>query len=269
MKFYHIILFLSLIILSLTSCEEVIELDLKNDEPRLVIEAQVDANTGIATVRLTMSNGFYDDISLELVNNATIQITEADGTVKDLQMMSDGFYMANGILLTEGEELSIVVVDGEGNQYNANAIVPHTVSIDSLSVVEAARPGGFGGGASFEQEYQVFTYWQDKPDTESFYRVRALRNDTLLQSYTLVDDFQTDGEQLFRPLFDTFVVDDTVTIQLLSMDEASYKYFSDLSAIQGQGFGSTTPFNPKSNFDNSALGYFGIFRIDEETVIVE
>ena len=273
MKFYHIAIIFSITILSLTSCEEVIILDLQNDEPQLVIEAKIDANTQIATVLLTMSNGFYDDITLELVNNATIQITESDGTVKDLQLISDGFYLANGIQLADGDELSVAVVDGNGITYNAKASVPHTVMIDSLSIVEltsSVGPGGGGsGGGSSEPQYQIYTYWQDVAGSESFYRIRALQNDTLLGGYNLVDDFQSDGEQLFRPIFDTFEAGDTATFQLLSIDNDSYKYFSDLSAIQGQGFGSTTPFNPKSNFDNNALGYFGIFRMDVETVVVE
>ena len=60
-----------------------------------------------------------------------------------------------------------------------------------------------------------------------------------------------------------------VTIQLLSMDEGSYLYFSDLAEIIGQGLNnSTTPFNATSNFDNDVLGYFSIFRKDEETIIL-
>jgi hypothetical protein len=266
MKFYQIIVFLSFVILSLASCEEVIELDLKNDEPKLVIEAKVDANTQIATVLLTMSNGFYDAITLELVNNATIQITESDGTIKDLPLISDGLYMTNNIQLADGDELSIAVIDGNGKEYNAKASVPHIVSIDSLSVMPSPRPGQ----SSAEPISEIFTYWQDAANVESFYRVRALRNDTLLQSYRLIDDFGLDGEQLFQPSFDTFIAGDTATIQVLSIDEVSYRYFSDLAAVQGGGpGGSTTPFNPKTNFDNNALGYFGIFRMDVETVIVE
>jgi len=53
------------------------------------------------------------------------------------------------------------------------------------------------------------------------------------------------------------------------MDEGSYLYFSDLAEIIGQGLNnSTTPFNATSNFDNDVLGYFSIFRKDEETIIL-
>jgi len=44
----------------MTSCEDVIELDLETSEPQTIIEATIDATTQTATVLLTKSNGFYD-----------------------------------------------------------------------------------------------------------------------------------------------------------------------------------------------------------------
>jgi hypothetical protein len=275
MKLYKIISMLAIVVIGLTSCEEVIILDLKNDEPRLVIEANVNATAQSAVVILTMSNGFYDAVNLELVNNATVQLTLNDGSTVDLPRTGDGIYTANGIVVNDGDNLSISVIDGNGKVYEASAAVPHSVSMDSLSLVEGGgRPGGGGGiigGGNNEPQFQIFTYWQDLGNVESFYRIRAIKNDTLqTNDYTLVDDFQGDGKQLFRPLFNTFEASDTVTIQLMSLDKAAFQYFSDLSAIQGQGpNGSTTPFNPRTNFNNDALGYFGVFRLDSETVIVK
>ena len=274
MKFYQIIFILSIIVIGMTSCEEVIVLDLKNDEPRIVIEAVVDANAQTAGVFLTMSNGFYDDINLEVVNDATVQITQANGTVVDLPKIADGTYVAFGVEANEGDELSIVVIDGNGTEYKAITNVPHSVAIDSLGIVELT--GGFGPGSGGpnsgqNKQYQIFTYWQDEANVESYYRIRSLKNDTLqTDGYLLIEDFQQEGEQLFRPIFSPFEGGDTVTVQLLSLDKNSYRYFSDLSAVQGEGpGGSSTPFNPKSNFDNDALGYFGIIRMDTETVILQ
>ena len=54
----------------------------------------------------------------------------------------------------------------------------------------------------------------------------------------------------------------------MSIDEATYKYYSDLASIQSSVFDATTPFNPKSNFDNDALGYFGIWYSDVKAIVV-
>jgi hypothetical protein len=268
MKLYQIIGVLALIAMGMTSCEEIIELDLENAEPRLVIEAVVDAGSGNGIVYLTKSNGFYDPISIELVGGATVTITQADGTEIALSSLVDGVYLAGGIVANEGDTLSISVIDGEGNEYKASAKTPHSVAIDSLEIVEL---GGNGGPfSSDERIYQIFTHWQDKGGTESFYRVRATVNDTLQANvYTLADDLLLEGEAITIPFFQPFEGGDTVDIQLLSIDKSSYIYYNNLSSIQGGGFGSSSPFNPNSNFDNNALGYFGVLRFDSQTVILE
>jgi len=274
MKLLKNIFFIAFAIMTLTSCEDVIELDLENAAPKLVIDATVDATARTTQVILTMSNGFYDDINLDFVNDATVNLTLADGSTVNLPMIQDGFYGAFGLNISEGDELTMTIIDGTGNEYKATEKVPYAVAIDSLETIEtsSAGPGGGSpfGGSGGGQFYQIFTHWQDDVNQENFYRIRAIVNDTLQTSLiTLTDDINLNGEAISRPVFQTFEAGDTVTMQLLSMDEGSYLYFSDLAEIIGQGLNnSTTPFNATSNFDNDVLGYFSIFRKDEETIIL-
>lgn len=273
MTFYKNIFFVLLAAIALTSCEDVIVLDLKNDAPQLVIEATVDASNQVATVILTKSNGFYDDINLDLETGATVELTLADSSVIQLQEVQNGFYLALNVQVAEGDALTMMVTDQAGNQYQATTAVPHGVQIDSLGIEEitGVRPGGGGsfGGSDTATQYQIFTYWNDVANQDSYYRLKAVVNDTARIGFTMVDDIGNEGEQMFRPFFDIFSAGDTVTVQLLSLDKASYTYLNQLSDVQGQGFNSTTPFNPTSNFDNNALGYFGIQRMDSKTVILE
>ena len=272
MKYLKNIFFIAFAIMTLASCEDIIELDLENAEPKIVIDATVDATTQTALVILTKSNGFYDDINLDFVNDATVNLTLADGSNVNLPMVQDGIYGTFGLNISEGDDLILTVIDVENNEYKATETVPHDIAIDSLQIIptDNAGPGSsgpFGGGDV--QYYQIFTHWQDVENEESFYRIRASVNDTLQTSLiTLSDDINRNGDVFSQPVFQTFEEGDTVTIQLLSLDEGSFRYFSDLSNVQGQGFNSTTPYNPKSNFDNEALGYFSVFRKAEQTVIL-
>lgn len=269
MKIYQIISILVVATMSLTSCEEVITLELENAAPRVVIESTVDATNQIATVFLTKSNGFYEDISLNVVTDAMVNLTLADGSIINLPMIQDGLYAAFGFNVVEGDILTITVVDSESNEYKATEKVPHDIALDSLQVIEQ-EGGRFGpGGGNGEVSYQIFSHWQDVADKESFYRIRSTVNDTLQAgSYNLTDDISRNGMAISQPIFQGFESGDTVKIELYSIDKGSYLYFNDLSAVQGQGFNSTTPYNPKSNFTNNALGYFGIIRSDEKTVIL-
>ncbi len=258
----------ALIAMAFTSCEDVITLDLENATSQLVIEAAVDANAQAIGVLLTKSNGFYDEINLETVNDATIILTKANGSTVDIPYFGNGYYLATNLGISTDDELSILVSTNDGNEYRATTYVPTATSLDSIQVLEEQRPAI--GGGNGEVEFQLFAHWQDEIDIENFYRIRVTKNDTLLNAgYTLSDDISRDGADFSQPaVFQTFESGDTVTVQLLSIDKNSYLYFSDLAAIQGQGFSSSTPFNPNGNFDNNALGYFGIFRSDEETVIL-
>jgi hypothetical protein len=272
MKYLKNIFFLAFAIMSLTSCEEIIELDLENAASKIVIDAIVDATAQNARVILTKSNGFYDPIALDFVADATVNLTLADGSIVNLPMLQDGIYVAFGINVAEGDELTLTVIDGDGNEYKATENVPHSVAIDSLEVITTSNAGPDGGPFSGGdvQYYQIFTHWQDMADKESFYKIRATVNDTLQTGLILLlDDVNRNGEAFSRPFFQTFEEGDTVTIQLLSIDVGSYRYFSDLGGSGGAGFSSTTPFNPKSNFTNNPLGYFGIVRTDEKTVILD
>lgn len=268
MNIYKIATFLLVAIIGLSSCEEVIILDLENDEPKLVIEAVVDAKAESVSVLLTKSNGFYEDISLAGVNTATITLTLADGSAVNVPFVANGLYTATGITTAVNDALSITINDGEGNTYTASARTPNATTIDSLSTEEIT----FGPGSDRDGDnprFRVFTYWQDLASVENYYRIRAFKNDTLQANiYTLVDDIGNDGNQIFRPFSDAFESGDVVRIQLLALDKSTFTYFSDLSVIQGDGPNSSSPFNPHSNFDNDALGYFGILQIDEQVMVI-
>lgn len=270
------ILYLFALAIVLTSCEEVIILDLENDEPQLVIEAVVDATLGTVSVQLTQSNGFYDNDAPKTFDGADIKLITTNGESLAVPLIQSGRYFATGFEFEEGEELEIQITDEQGQLHTAMAIVPHPVSIDKLESVETNFGGRGGGGGlggrndSDTQLFQVVTHWLDAPEEASFYRIKAYENEQFLaNAYTMIDDISRDGDMLSRPVFDTFEEGSEVQIQLLSLDKGMYLYFFDLSNIQGQGGGggSTTPYNPKGNFEN-ALGYFGIQQSDTRVIVL-
>ncbi len=255
-----------ILILSLSSCEDVIELDLKNTDPQIVIEGVLNADEQSINVSLTQSNGFYDSNELTIIEDATIYLEQADGVQTELMYQGMGVYAADNLNVVTNDQVQLEVMLNDGTTYEASSTVPHSVAIDSLDVVSTnfSPGGGFIGGGSDDPVYQIFMNWQDVAGVESFYRIRAIKNDTLLANvYALTDDIGADGASFSRPFFDTFESNDEVEMQLLAIDQFTYDYFSDLAAIQGQGPNSSNPFNPTSNFTNGALGYFGVIRQDE------
>jgi hypothetical protein len=74
------ICFLSISILLLSSCEDVIQLDLESTESRIVIEASLNASSQTATVLISKTNDFYDNTEPEQVSGAILHCKETGNT---------------------------------------------------------------------------------------------------------------------------------------------------------------------------------------------
>jgi hypothetical protein len=238
-----------------SSCEDVIELELESVESQIVIEATLDAGNQIATVNISKTNDFYDNDSPEQVSDAVIILQSDLGNTYTLSETSPGTYTAINVLANQGEIFNLIV-EVDGKFYEATSQTPVAVSLDSI--IQANFPGG---PFSDEGDILLSAVWNDPDNVQNFYRIRAYI-DNVFQSdnYTIINDVLAgDGEEITASIAQGFNENTTVEVELLSTDEAYYDYFFQLSSLSGGGAGSTTPYNPKGNFSNDALGYFGIY----------
>jgi hypothetical protein len=173
-----------------------------------------------------------------------------------LSETSPGTYtVANNVLANQGEIFNLMV-EVDGKFYEATSQTPVAVSLDSI--IQANFPGG---PFSDEGDILLSAVWIDPVNVQNFYRIRTYI-DGVFQSdiYTVLNDVLAgDGEEITASIAKGFNENTTVEVELLSTDEAYYDYFFQLSSLSGSGAGSTTPYNPKGNFSNDALGYFGIY----------
>ena len=94
MKF-HYAFSLFFVLLFLSSCEEVIVLDLKETSPQTVIEANLNAGAGVCQVLISRSNGFYDTNSFEKIGNATIELLNNSGSNFTFSKINAGEYLSD------------------------------------------------------------------------------------------------------------------------------------------------------------------------------
>jgi len=252
---YFFILAIGLFVFS--SCEEVIELDLNTTEPQLIIEATLDATNAVARVILTKSNDFYNNNSPERISGADINLRSETGTTYMLAETSAGTYVAENIAANQGEVFTISI-EVEGEMYEATTQVPLPVTLDEVEVLGNINPP-FGGEDA--ATIRLAATWNDPQDIENFYRIRTYVDDTFqANTYTILNDaFAGDDSEQTVPIQDLFEENTSITVELLSTDEEYYDYFFQVSSLIGNGPNSTTPYNPKGNFSNGALGYFGIY----------
>lgn len=256
--------FFSLLLLSFFffSCEDVIELDLENESPRLIIEAYVDISSQSAKAIISQSNGFYESTDLIRISDGLVKLQTADKEYTLLETEA-GIYEVGNIVTSPDERLTLTV-DVDGQTYIAETDVPHKVSLDTIEKNPFNAPFGIN---SDEQTYQVIASWMDKANVENYYRLRPFIDDKQANVYTLTNDRGIDGRAITQPIRDFFEEGKTVELELLSVSKSYYEYFIQLSAIQGQGAESGNPFNPIGNFDDEdVLGYFGAYTVSRQQI---
>lgn len=257
---------LALAIGSFFSCTKIIDVEVNDSEPRLVIEANYDATNERVKVSLSITKNVFEGGVNPVVTGATVEVSDVNGITTPLIDQGDGTYLLeNYVPIFESNYSLSVIVDGEA--YQSTTFLPSIVELDSLSQVftEASLFGKAG--------YVVFMNFKDPAGLPNFYRaVRNVNGEPLVQlgEQFIFDDTFSEGNTQTVPFFSTrHEVGDSVSVEFRSYSEASYNYYSQLFAIAGDGGQSAAPANPISNWSNNALGHFAAWGSDTKYVIVE
>jgi len=88
----------------------------------------------------------------------------------------------------------------------------------------------------------------------------------------VVDDRNNDGSQISSLLLASdleTMEGDTVSVEMRTIDRATYKYFVALDASNGNGPNASVPANPDNNFGGTCLGYFAAYTVQRRSLVVE
>lgn len=251
---------------NLISCEDVIILDLKDSDPKIVIDAKLNVVEQNATVLITETTAFYESDSDAYDPAAIVSLVNEAGNTIVLDRQSAGLYTSDIVVALAGENWSLVVEIAD-KTYTGAALVPELVEIAKVDTIKTV----FVFGGEENTFYRVFVEWNDIIDIDNYYRVQGYINDTLQTGqYFLYSDSQSNGLLMTRPYMGFFEPGQKATLELYSTDVGYYDYYLQVQSIQEQGFGGTTPFNPVGNMKDEAgeiiLGNFGIVQSSRLTV---
>lgn len=265
------LMFLIVIAIGFGACEDVVEVDLNESAPKLVIEAnflkQVDIDDSILRVTLTKTIPFFDSEPL-FVNNATVTITPENSAVISVPFIEDGRYDLSGIQPEPGVAYTLeITVDGE--TYNATETLVTGVP---LEFVEQKNDGGFSN-----DEIELKAFFNDPPNDENYYFFEGLSSRGYLAD-ALSDEF-FDGNEIFGFYsVEDLEPGDQVTFYLHGVNKQFYNFMFILlqqSGDQGGGPFETQPATVRGNMlnitnpDNFPLGYFRVSEVSILTYTVE
>src|SRR5690606_35915687 len=108
----------SIILFSLLffACEEVIDVDLNESEPRIVIEAQLSDLSSSQRIRVSKTVAFTAEIGSEPVENAVVLVQDEKGQIFPFNYSRDGNYVNNDFLPVSGRSYTLNV-NFQGEKY--------------------------------------------------------------------------------------------------------------------------------------------------------
>ena len=257
----------------LYSCQKVVVLDLNTAEPILVIEGNITSKPGTPQmVYVSTSGEFYTGEGIEFVDDAIVMIKDESDMVDTLEMYTPGVYYSYAFTPQENIEYGIEVIR-DGETYTGSEIFPVKKKIDSLWYI--VNEGIFGDGLNEDGDttYNMFVRFQDPEETLDYYRFVTSINDSITEAgfgtYFVSDDELFNGQLFDMEILNSGAIKgDTVKVELQAIGYNTYTYYVGFNDALRSGMGST-PYNPISNLSNDALGYFGAYTSDTETIIIE
>lgn len=262
-------------------CQDVIEVDLPTEDPRLVIDALIRlenmANPAVLVqIRATLTSSFFDEVQPAQLQEITLKNNQSGALLILFESFpGSGIYENEWDLneLTEGElELGIK----HNNQtYLARTQYVPSVPIDSL---EQGTTTLFG-----DNETEVLVTFTDNGERDDYYLF-----DFDFGEYLVTEDEFYQGKRFqFSFFYDSKVEDEReVIISILGINQDFYNYMNQLIFQSGPDTGpfSSPSTTVKGNIinitdqnneigsgtlnQNFALGYFAVCQTFSDTLII-
>ncbi len=245
--------FLFSAILLLSSCDKVITLPIKENESKIIIEANITDQAGPYVVKLTRSININESNIYPTINNAIVTIADNTGIKDTLKFSNEGVYKTKLIQGIYGRTY-FLEVSVEGKKYTAQSTMPKKVNLDSLRINIFPING--------ENQYSIIPVYTDPIELGNGYRFIQKINDTLDNNYNIFNDNLNNGKVNQRPLNNgnkdlTIKLKDIVSVEMQCISTSAQIYFFTLSQQGGAGpGGGTVPTNPPTNIIGGALGLF-------------
>ncbi len=292
---------LTLVVILFSSCEDVIEVDVPIDEPRLVLDGLIRVDTTQefvdVNIKITKTNAFFEAIDIvsdvesiyiyygveneygELIGGFYSNLAEVEpgsGVYEpDPTFTSDQRIRTNYI---ENETAFWLILDYEDRRYAAKTYYATSVAIESLEQ---------GDGTLFgDDEIEIVIAFTDEPEKENFY----VFDFDFGNFITSEDTFYEDQPFSFSYFYDVGLTEgDEVTVSILGANEDFYNYMNLLLEQSEGGFGPfQTPvatvrgnifdvtgidninqFDNVGEPDNFPLGYFAVVQSFKRSIIIE
>ena len=276
-------------VVTFSSCEDVIDLDLDNGKNQLVVDAFINSDDTVQTIRLTSSASYFSNVATPANNSSIVRVLGPNNLIYDFNTDGEGNYkydpIINGAIDSIGYPF-ILEVEHNGNLFRATSILNPVPVIDSMPF--DFEPEGFGT----EEGYYSQFYARDFAVRKDYYWIKPFKNDSAVYddpTFIILSEDATfggdagDGLVFIVPLRASitnsekpFKEGDTSSVELHSLNNDAYEFLDQVVNTSGNdGLFAVPPSNIRSNILDEAgnsqdllLGLFSISAISKFEVVI-
>lgn len=265
--------FLWFLPLLIWSCEDVIDVELENSEPRLVIDASLNwikGTTGnVQSIQLSLTAPFFSD-EMTPATGAEVRVSDENRTYRFAEEGDTGIYRTERFQ-PQLNAVYTLNIEYNGEVYTATTVLKPVVPID---YIEQKNDGGFSG-----DEIEIKAFYHDPIETKDYYLFEFVFFDNNKISLEVYDDEFTNGNEIFAFFSDdTLNPGDEITIRNYGITQRTFEYFSLLLQQTDDETGDPFQTQPatlrgncvnQTNPDNFPLGYFKASEVDVFTYTIQ
>ncbi|WP_028297319.1 DUF4249 domain-containing protein [Olivibacter sitiensis] len=264
-----------LFLMSFSACEKVIDIDLNEAEPVLVIQAEIGGDRTTQAVVLQRSVAFSSAVTSEPVSGALITVKDervADSSGNPIngnslvrnatytfREVTPGVYLLDNYRGYPGVKYTLNILLDD-HQYEASSVMPPLVKIDSIGTTKSSIFG--------EDRNMVAVKYLDPEGVPNYYRYQLVHNGEWMNTILVRSDKFNDGRMVEQSLFDLdvdFNVGDHLEVIQQSVSKEVYDFFN---AVLSNNPGSAAPANPPSMFGPGTIGYFSAYSADQAATLI-
>lgn len=247
-------LFIIGLVLILASCQEKVDIDLGDTEPKVVIEGYWSTDSSRSRIQVSKTIDYFSTDVPPPVTDAIVEVSDGQTTLV-LSHNGAGFYRPpHGYKADTGKTYYLkVIVDGV--EYKSKSTLYPMFDVDPNLQFDFKPASGF-----IEEGYAVTYYSIDNRPQEVYTRFNFGQNDTIFDQeiiFTNADLIKGQTRPFELPFYRA-QSGDSVMLIFSSLDVPVATYFNALANLNSGAPGpfQTPPANPPTNIEGGAVGYF-------------
>lgn len=266
------------LLLLLSSCQEVVQVDLETGKPKLVVEAAINWQKGtsgaLQKIKLTTTSSYYNNIT-PIVSGALVIITSGSNIYNFIEITGTGEYVCTNFTPVLNQSYTLTINYG-GVNYSATETLKPVAPI--LTVIQENN-GGLSG-----TDIRLRTTFIDPANEENYYLINYNYSNRPKPDFYVIDDLFFNGNPYFSITFgggndEKLKTGDVVKVTHYGISKQYNNFMDILLANSGNGGGagpfSTAPATVRGNVKNNTneadfpFGYFSLSETDTRTYTIQ